>query len=292
MSLTGFVNIIKPTGMSSSDVVCKVKKILGTKKVGHLGTLDPAASGVLPLAVGRATKFFDYFLNKDKIYVARVQFGVETDTFDSFGTVTATDNKEISIDKIKSVLCKFIGKVKQIPPKYSAVKVGGKRAYELARNDISFEIQPREIDIFSIDVCETSRKNEFIFVVHCSAGTYIRTLMSDIAREINSISTTFVIIRTKSGLFDNKSALTLDELEGTKRILLVDEVFKNIPKIEVDEATFKKLVNGVKLRVNQFGETILDENEFFACFGGKLIGMYRSKDGFAEQIVYLYEEGE
>ena len=292
MSLTGFVSVFKPTGMSSSDVVCKVKKILGTKKVGHLGTLDPAASGVLPLAVGRATKFFDYFLKKDKVYVARVQFGIETDTLDSFGEITATDERAISIDEIKAVLGKFIGKINQVPPKYSAIKVGGKRAYELARNDVSFEIKPREIEIFSIDVHETLKKNEFIFTVHCSAGTYIRTLMSDIAHEINGISTTFAIIRTKSGLFDNKTALTLDELEESKKILLVDEVFKNIPKYEVDEATFKKLFNGVKLRVNQIDKNISDNIDFFACFNEKLIGMYHSKDGYAEQVVLLFEEGE
>ena len=148
--ITGFVNIIKPTGMTSSDVVLRVKKILKTKKVGHLGTLDPAASGVLPVAVGKATKFFDYFLNKDKTYVAVVKFGIETDSLDSFGNITNKDNTIISKEDILKVIPEFIGKILQVPPKYSAIKINGKRACDLARENIDFEIKPKEITIHSI----------------------------------------------------------------------------------------------------------------------------------------------
>ena len=150
MKITGFVNIIKPTGESSSNVVCKVKKILGTKKVGHLGTLDPAASGVLPLAVGKATKFFDYFLTKDKEYVALVEFGKSTSTLDAYGEVIENNNKLIDEMELKSILPKFVGDIDQTPPKFSAIKINGKRAYELARENANFEIKPRKITIYSI----------------------------------------------------------------------------------------------------------------------------------------------
>ena len=163
MNQSGFVNIIKPTGMTSSDVVLKVKRILGTKKVGHLGTLDPAASGVLPIAVGRATKFFDYFLSKDKVYVASVIFGIETDTLDSFGKVLNTQSSEVSLEQINSVLYKFIGEIEQIPPKFSAIKINGKRAYDLARESADFEIKPRKINIYSIKAQSLPNKNEFLF---------------------------------------------------------------------------------------------------------------------------------
>ena len=164
-NLTGFVNILKPTGMTSSDVVCKVKKILGTKKVGHFGTLDPAASGVLPLGVGRGAKFFDYFLSKDKEYYALVEFGVLTDSLDSFGEVLETRDVDVSKEQILSVLPKFIGKIEQIPPKYSAVKINGEKACDLARKGVEFEIKSRQIEIFNIDLLQKIEKNKVLIYV-------------------------------------------------------------------------------------------------------------------------------
>ena len=233
MIKSGFVNVIKPTGMTSSDVVLKVKKILGIKKVGHLGTLDPAASGVLPIAFGKATKLFDYFLKKDKIYVADVRFGVLTETLDSFGEVTYKENVEISANDLKSVLGEFIGKIQQIPPKYSAVKINGKKACDLIRMGQDVEISPREIQIYSIDLLGEIERNVFRFKVHCSAGTYIRTLFNDIAGKLNTVATTSVIIRTKSGAFKIDNAITLDELQSEKTIISIDELFKNPVSIGV-----------------------------------------------------------
>lgn len=290
MSQTGFVNLIKPTGMTSSDVVLKVKKALGTKKVGHLGTLDPAASGVLPIAVGKATKFFDYFLNKDKVYVARVIFGVETDTLDSFGTIVKKDDKKIDIGQIQNVLKKFVGEISQTPPKYSAVKVHGKRAYDLARQGENFEISAKKIKIYSIDVQKTENKNEFLFVVNCSAGTYIRTLMSDIAREIDGICTTFVIIRTKSGVFDINDALTLEEFENSKKVFSVTEVLKDLSQVKVDEFVFKKLSNGVKLEIGKIEGAPIDGSDFFAVYQDKPLGLYSAENGKFIQKVFLLEE--
>ena len=288
--ITGFVNIIKPTGMTSSDVVLRVKKILKTKKVGHLGTLDPAASGVLPVAVGKATKYFDYFLNKDKIYIAVVKFGIETDSLDSFGNITNKDNKMINEEEILKVIPDFTGKILQVPPKYSAIKINGKRACDLARENIDFEIKPKEITIHSIKLLGEQAENIFKFEVHCSAGTYIRTLFSDIAYKMGTISTTPVIIRTQSGKFNLSNAISLEAFEEAQKMLSITEVFNDIEVIEVDEKTAKKLINGVKITKNDANSPkIADLNkEILFSFENNLIGMYKAVDDKFQPIVYLY----
>ena len=289
MIKSGFVNIIKPTGMTSSDVVIKVKKILGLKKVGHLGTLDPAASGVLPIAFGKATKFFDYFLKKDKVYVADVKFGVLTDTLDSFGSLAHNEQVDISIGDIKGVLGDFIGNIQQIPPKYSAIKINGKKACDLVRMGQDVEISPREIRIYSIDLLDEIEKNVFRFKVHCSAGTYIRSLFNDIAGRLNTVATTPVIIRTKSGLFEIDNAVTIEELQSVKATISIDELFKNLKQINVtDENLLKKLANGVKITKAELNYDITDN--FLILSKGKLIGMYHYEDERLVCDVFLLEE--
>lgn len=287
---SGFVNLIKPTGMGSTELVSKVKRILGTKKVGHLGTLDPAASGVLPIAVGRATRFFDYFLNKDKVYVARVKFGVETDTLDSFGTVTRVEQKPVSLDEIKRAASKFLGKIKQTPPKFSAKKVNGKRAYDLARANEDFSLEPKEIEILSISVKETSKVDEFLFEVHCSAGTYIRTLMSDIAHEIDRVLTVSVIIRTKSGAFDIMSAQTLDEFEASPSILTIQEVFDGFKFIEIDRKMLSKILCGKPVMRDEIKAADTVNGAFFLTFCGKLVGMFEFSGEKLQKKIFLFEE--
>lgn len=272
MLQSGFVNIIKPTGMSSSDVVCKVKKALKIKKVGHLGTLDPAASGVLPVAFGKATKFFDYFLKKDKEYIADVKFGILTDTLDSFGLITEYNNKIITRQDIELVLNQFIGKINQVPPMYSAIKINGKKACDLARVGQEVELKAREIEIYNIDLLGELADNFFRFKVHCSAGTYIRTLFNDIANVLGTIATTSVIIRSKSGSFKIENALTLDEIDENNCVS-IEEVFEGFNKIEIDDKVMlKKLLNGTKL---SRAELNIDcDNYFFLMHQSKLIGMY------------------
>ena len=282
--IMGFVNILKPTGMSSSDVVCKVKKILKTKKVGHLGTLDPAASGVLPIAVGKATKFFDYFLKKDKEYYAICEFGIETDTLDSFGNITNKYDIFINKEQIESVIHKFIGKVSQVPPKYSAIKINGKKACDLARNDIEFEIKPREVEIYNIELLKEIAVNKFLFKVHCSAGTYIRTLLNDIANALGIVATTPVIIRTKSGRFVSEKAITLEELEKQPECEKVEEIFNDYKIITINNYEAKKLINGVSIEANKN----IIEKEFLLEYEGKLLGLYEIKNGKYSRIVYLY----
>lgn len=289
-NLTGFVNILKPTGMTSSDVVCKVKKILGTKKVGHFGTLDPAAAGVLPLGIGKGTKFFDYFLSKDKVYIARVKFGIITDSLDSFGKVLMTNNMSVSRVQIESVLPKFIGQIEQIPPKYSAVKINGKKACDLSREGVEFEIKPRNITVYSIEILKEYNGNDFLFKVHCSAGTYIRTLFNDIAEKIGTFATTPVIIRTKSGRFETKSAVTLEELESNKNIIGIQELFSDFKKIKITEPNLaKKFLCGTKVSVDE-SPILADKKEpFFVEIDAGVVGLYEIVDGMVSQIVYLLE---
>ena len=283
---SGFINVIKPTGMTSSDVVFAVKKKLKIKKIGHLGTLDPAATGVLPIAVGKATKFFDYFLNKDKVYIARVKFGIETDTLDSFGTVVKKDNKIVSKEEILTHTASFIGRIEQYPPKYSAIKINGKRACDLARENIEFEIKPKQIKVFDISLLDDFGDNEFLFKVHCSAGTYIRTLFSDLAHSLGTISTTTAILRTKSGRFELTNSVIIDEIQEDS-IISISEVFKNCQTIKVDRELAKKFINGVKVCVDEVKD-ILDD-EFFVIYNNVLIGFYKKENKSIKPIVYLYE---
>lgn len=288
-SVTGFVNVLKPTGMTSFEVVSKIKKIYKTKKVGHLGTLDPAASGVLPIAIGKATKFFDYFLTKEKKYVALVKFGVQTDTLDSFGNITKTINCGVKENEIKNVLKNFISEIYQTPPKYSAIKIDGKKAYELARKNVDFLIKPRKITIFNIKLTKKCEKNLFLFEVHCSAGTYIRTLFDDIAKSLGVVSTTVAIIRTMSGKFKINKSKTLEEIEKEPKVISIEELFDNLNVVSVDGDIAKKLINGVKVKASAIGLNDEINNEFLINFNGKLIGLYKINNDFLEPIVFVYE---
>ena len=288
MIKSGFINIIKPTGMTSSDVVCKIKKKLGVKKIGHLGTLDPAASGVLPLAFGKGTKFFDYFLQKDKIYIADVKFGVLTDTLDSFGKVIEQNEKTIQINEIEEIIPGFVGEIQQIPPKYSAIKINGKKACDIARLGNEVELKPRKITIYSIDLLGEVGKNLFRFKVHCSAGTYIRTLFNDIAERLETIATTPVIIRVKSGSFEINNAVMIDEVSEDS-VMSVEQLFENTPKYELkDESLIKQIVNGVKLKKGDV-QFECDVN-FFIQAQNKLIGMYHFEKEQLVCDVFLMEE--
>jgi tRNA pseudouridine55 synthase len=248
--------------------------------------LDPAASGVLPIAIGKAAKFFDYFLEKDKVYIARVKFGIETDTLDSFGAIVDKNSKIVKKDEILAILSNFIGKIKQVPPKYSAIKINGKKACDLARENVDFEIKAKEIEIFDIKLLDDFGDNEFLFKVHCSAGTYIRTLFADIAKILGTVSTTTTIIRAKSGLFSIEESILLDDIEELK-IMPIKKLFKDKKNIEVNENIAKKLINGVKVFANELTENL--DGEFFVSYKNKTIGFYKIKDERLETIAYLIE---
>lgn len=255
--MDGFLNIMKPTGMTSHDVVAVVRKLCKTKKVGHTGTLDPNAAGVLPICIGRATKFSDYLLKEKKRYFARIRLGYSTDTLDSYGTVEA--EKEVSSfdeQRLIAALKCFEGHSKQIPPKYSAIKIGGKKLYELARSGEELpERKSRDILIEELKLCFFTEE-EIAFDVLCSAGTYIRSLAYDIGRELNNEAYLSLLIRTRSGSFSIEDAVTLEELEEivsshrcTDVLIPIEQALQNYGKAVVSENKESLYRNGATVRL-------------------------------------------
>lgn len=212
------INFNKPTGMSSFFAVKKVARILGVKKAGHMGTLDPYGTGVLLIGVNKGTKLFDEYLNKVKTYIATFHFGYETDTLDSEGNIIKQDQtgKVITKEMVEGIIKDFIGKQQQMPPNFSAKKINGKKAYELAREGKSVELKPKEVEIFSLNLINCFEDNNFVFEITCSSGTYIRSLCRDIAYRLSTYGTMVSIIRTKCGGFNIENSCTLQELQEGK----------------------------------------------------------------------------
>ena len=222
---SGFLCVNKPTGMTSFEVVTAAKRALGTKHVGHLGTIDKAGAGVLPIAVGDATKFFDYFLTKDKEYIAYFKFGTETDTLDSYGNITQRDQKIITRKELEEAAKTFLGESMQLPPQFSALKVNGKRAAERVVCGEEVVLKPRKVNIMSFDVLEQVQTNVFIVKIACSAGTYIRSIMRDIARKLDTCGTMIAIIRVKSGEFVIENSVLPSEI-GWNKIIPINKMVK------------------------------------------------------------------
>lgn len=210
------INLNKPTGMSSFFAVKKVARLLGVKKAGHMGTLDPYGSGVLLIGVNKGTKLFDEYLKKDKTYLATFYFGVETDTLDSEGEIVSEKESNITEEQIKNIIPKFIGVQSQMPPVFSAKKINGKKAYELAREGKEISLKPKVIEIYNIELIRDFNNGCFEFKIRCSSGTYIRSLCRDMAKELSTCGTMVSIIRTTCGAFDIKDSCTLADIENGK----------------------------------------------------------------------------
>ena len=256
--MDGIILINKQKNYTSHDVVNKVKKITKSK-VGHTGTLDPNATGVLPLLLGNATKISKYLINHDKEYEVLLQLGTKTDTADAEGKII--EEKDVNIDSlseenVKKVLSTFLGKQKQMPPMYSAIKVNGKKLYQYARQGQEVEIKPREIEIYKIKLINLDKKQKQIsLVVSCSKGTYIRSLCEDIADRLGTVGFMKELNRTKVGEFNIKDCVTIEEFEEKYNkndfsdIITIEEIFKENPKIELDNLNIKQYLNGVKIKV-------------------------------------------
>lgn len=253
--MNGILIVNKPLNYTSHDIVYKVKKITGMK-VGHTGTLDPMATGVLPLLIGKGTLCSKYLINHDKIYNVKLQLGIKTDTADSEGNII--EQKEIkeemlSKNAIEKVLNEFIGKQEQIPPMYSAIKVNGKKLYEYARKGEKVEIKPRQIEIYDIKLLRINEENKQIeFCVKCSKGTYIRSLCEDISAKLNTVGYMIGLNRIQVGEFNIKQAISIEELENNKeiikgKIITIEELFKNLNKIELEKRKLELFLNGVRL---------------------------------------------
>ena len=263
--MDGIILINKEKGCTSHDIVNKVKHILN-EKVGHTGTLDPNATGLLPILVGKGTKISQYLINHDKEYEVELKLGIKTDTADIEGKILEEKNVEDKIferENIIKSLNKFIGKQKQIPPIYSAIKINGKKLYEYARKNIDIEINPRDIEIYKIKLNNIDKQNKIIkFTVKCSKGTYIRSLCEDIAKELGTIGFMKELNRTKVGIFDIKDSIKIEELEQNTNninflqthIISIEEVFINLYGnnniINLDDKKLYLYSNGVKLTYN------------------------------------------
>ncbi len=254
--MDGILVINKPKGLTSNDIVKKVKRILNTK-VGHTGTLDPNATGVLPLLLGNATKISKYLINHDKEYEAVIKLGVKTTTADVEGKII--EEKEINKEKLKKeniekVLESSVGKQQQIPPIYSAIKVNGKKLYEYARQGKEVEIKARDIEIYDLKLLKIdSENNELTINVKCSKGTYIRSLCEDIAAKLETLGYMKELNRIQVGEFNIKDSVTIEEFKANienkdySNIIGIEEIFKEIPEITIKQREYEKYLNGVKI---------------------------------------------
>ena len=248
--MDGIIVINKPKNCTSHDVVRKTKKILN-EKVGHTGTLDPNATGVLPLLIGKGTQISKYLINHDKTYEAVLKLGEKTDTADIEGQIIETKEiqpSNLKKENVEKVLKSLIGKQEQIPPIYSAIKVNGKKLYEYARHGEKIEIEPRTIEIYSLELLHIENK-EITYKVHCSKGTYIRTLCEKIAEKLDTVGYMKELKRTQVGDFKIEDSITIEKLENNieKHFITIEEYFKKCEKINLNIKKLQLFLNGVQL---------------------------------------------
>lgn len=250
--MNGIIVINKSKGCTSHDIVKRAKKVLNAK-VGHTGTLDPNATGVLPLLVGKGTQISKYIINHDKTYEAILQLGTKTDTADEEGNILETkyvSEESLQQINIEKVFKSLIGEQNQIPPMYSAIKVNGKKLYEYARKGENVEIQPRVIEIYNIELIRTDLQNKTIeFRVHCSKGTYIRTLCENIAERLNTVGYMKELNRTQVGEFKIEDSIKIEELEKSiyNNCITIEKYFDKCKSIELDNKKLQLFLNGVQL---------------------------------------------
>lgn len=271
--MDGLLIVDKKEGITSFDVIRNVRKEYNIKKVGHIGTLDPLASGVLPVLIGKATKLSDYLMMHDKEYIAKIILGKKTSTGDREGNVIEEkeiEKSKISKENIEAVLNSFLGESYQIPPMYSAIKVNGKKLYELARENKEIERTPRKINIAKIELLKIENVNvnenvnlslqvanlswqsiEITYKVQCSKGTYIRTLSEDIAEKLGTVGYMSYLRRTRVGDF---------KIEDAGKLIDMENIINNIPKYEIKEKNISQLINGVKVRKQQENNINVEKN--------------------------------
>lgn len=268
--MNGILLVNKESGMTSRDVVNKVCKLLGTKQVGHTGTLDPLASGVLVLCVGNATKLVEILTNHDKEYIVEMLLGVSTDTYDITGNILRQEDVTIDKTKLEQVLKSMVGNYMQEVPIYSAVKINGKKLYEYARNNESVVLPKREVSIKSIELLSID-SNKIKFKTNVSKGTYIRSLVCDIAKKLDTIGIMTNLIRTRQGMYDLKDCYTLKDVEvGKYNLLDINTCLNDYPKINVSDSLLRAIKNGAIItnRWNIKEVVFIDENN-------SLIALYK-----------------
>lgn len=270
--MNGIILINKPINFTSRDVVNKLSGILHTKKIGHTGTLDPIATGVLVVCIGNTTKLCELLTSEYKEYIATIKLGTKTDTLDITGNIVEEKEYNINEALIKEVLNTFLGHSIQTTPIYSAVKVNGKKLYEYAREGKSIELPKREIDIKNIELI-SYQKDEIKFKTTVSKGTYIRALIDDICTKLNTVGTMSSLIRTKQGKFTLEETYTLSDVEkGNFKLLSIDEALGDLNTIEIDEALYGKVKNGAII------EKTFNGNIVCLKYQNKIIAIYKTYD--------------
>lgn len=268
-SLFGFLNIYKPKGLTSHDVVARLRKITKVRQIGHTGTLDPFATGVLPICIGKATRLIEY-LDDDKEYLATVQFGKNTTTYDLEGEITATFDKKVTEEDVKNTLKDFEGEISQIPPIYSAIKVNGKKLYDYARQGQDIEIKPRKVTISKIELKEFDKTSQSAKItVACSKGTYIRSIAYDLGAKLGCGGYLTALERTKAGKFQVNSAIKLEGLTEVSQIVenLINPLdMLNIPIHNLSENERERVSHGMSICNSDFP----DSDIVILSYGGRI----------------------
>lgn len=284
--INGIINVYKEKGFTSHDVVAKLRGILHQKKIGHTGTLDPDAVGVLPVCLGRATKLCEFLTDHDKVYEAELRLGITTDTEDTTGKVLCEKEVKVIQDEVLEAIHSFVGEYQQVPPMYSAIKVEGKKLYELAREGVVIERKPRPVTIYDISVLEMTLP-VVKMRVHCSKGTYIRSLCRDIGEKLGCGGCMSSLVRTKVAQFEIENSLTLSEIQKLSdenkienNIVTIDSIFTEYQEITVSKEYNRLIYNG-----NMFSPKAVKEKE---TKDGSLYRVYSEKREFIG--VYQYND--
>lgn len=276
--MNGILLVNKDKGMTSRDVVNKVCYLLGTKKVGHSGTLDPMASGVLVLGINKGLKIINDITALDKEYEAEITLGIETDTLDIEGNVIKEESVNITLEEIDKVLNSFIGDYDMEVPIYSAIKINGKRLYEYARNNEKIDLPIHKVKVFDIKRISDLKDNKFSIRCKVSKGTYIRSLVRDISKKLNTVGTMSNLIRIHQGKFNIENCYTLKDIENNNYQLVSIKDAVDIPLIEIDLDLYNKIKNGNKLK------NIYKNDRFGFIYKNDLVAIYK-KDGNNDQLV-------
>ena len=266
--MNGFLNILKPPGMTSAAVVAQVRRLTGEKRVGHAGTLDPEAAGVLPVMIGKAARLFDYLVDKEKEYVAECAFGVATDTQDATGKVIATGESYPSYEAVQAASRQLIGDIWQRPSMYSAIKQDGVAMYERARRGESVEVPLRQVHVESIDLHGEMPDHGVLMTIRCGRGTYIRSICNDLGELVGCPAHMRFLLRSQSGVFRLDTAMTLEEAAALKEtgelashLLALDMPLHHLPRVDVRPSLRKQVENGVKLPLKRVDGDELAEGQ-------------------------------
>jgi len=287
--MDGIINVYKQKGMTSHDVVARLRKIFNIKKIGHTGTLDPDAGGVLPICIGKGTKLAEYLTDKDKKYRAKLILGITTDTQDLSGQVIEKKEVNVGEEEVKSIIMSFGGDILQIPPMFSAIKINGQKLYQLARQGKTIEREKRKIRIYGIEILKIDLlHNEILFDVECSKGTYIRTLCHDIGNKIGCGGCMGSLLRIKSGEFDIASSLPLEKIKEyvdnskiNEFIKPLDYIFLKYKSAITKNQSLKWVLNGCRI----YGKDIFCKEQFVF---GEIIRIYDEQNNFL--AIYKVEE--